>query len=232
MTFRAGMTFRRPPVVASWLLTHLTNPDEGLVGDLTEEYQRRASRVWYWRQVAIAIGVGFVRGVWTHRLETLQAVLTGFAALPVLGRIVISPTLAFLSSVTGQTFSMPPGSWENSLMWFGAILWFIAALCTGRLIARLHPSQRATMVLANVLFLISWQIPELHRHITNAATHSRYTGYLFNHAASILMMATGILLGGLWGVHTQSEAASNDAEPPPSSNAQEVHEDQARAKSM
>jgi hypothetical protein len=207
-------------------LTHLTNPDEGLVGDLTEEYQRRASRAWYWRQVAIAIAVGFVRGVWTHRLETVQAVLTGFAALPVLGRIVISPTLGFLSELTGETFSAPPGSWEDTLMWIGAILWFIAALCTGRLIARLHPSQRATMVLANVLFLFAWHVPELQRQIANAATHSRYTGYLFNNAASILMMSTGIALGGLLGVGTQSEATSHDAEPPPSS---EAH---ARAKSM
>jgi hypothetical protein len=226
------MTFRRPPVVASWFLTHLTNPDEGLVGDLTEEYQRRASRMWYWRQVGIAIAVGFARGVWTHRLETVQAVLTGFAALPVLGRIVISPTLAFLSRLRGETFSAPPGSWEDALTWIGAALWFIAALCTGRLIARLHPSQRATMVLANVLFLIAWQVPELQRQITNAATHSRYSGYLFNNVASILMMATGIWLGGLVFVRTRAQtndatggATPDDPDPP-------SHETHARAKSM
>jgi hypothetical protein len=191
------MTLRRPPVVASWLFTHLTDPDEGLVGDLIEEYQRRPSRAWYWRQVTIAIVVGFTRGVWTHKLETVQAVFTGFAALAVFSRIAIEPTLALLDSVAGVRRSLPPGSWNSIYMWGGTILWFLAACGAGRLVSRLHPSQRATMVLANVVFLFAWNLPEWYRHVGNALTDSRYTPYLFNSVMYFLIVTAGISAGGL-----------------------------------
>jgi hypothetical protein len=197
------MTFRRPPVVASWLLAHLTNPDEGLVGDLIEEYQRHAarawySRAWYWRQVAIAITVGFVRGVWTYKLETVQAVFTGFAAMGVFYRIAISPALMLLESLAGARPGMPPGSWHSIYMWVGAVFWFVAACCTGRLIARLHPPHRATMVLANVMFLFAWNLPEWYRTAGNAMSHDRYSPYFFNSVMWFLLVGIGIMLGGLW----------------------------------
>ncbi len=37
------MTFRQPPAAASWCLVHLSDPDEGLLGDMIEEYRRRQS---------------------------------------------------------------------------------------------------------------------------------------------------------------------------------------------
>ena len=51
----------KPPVVATWLVlrlaTHRSN--EALVGDLSEEFQRRPSRSWYWRQVLVAVLVSW-----------------------------------------------------------------------------------------------------------------------------------------------------------------------------
>jgi hypothetical protein len=54
------MTPSQPPAVASWMLRHLVLGDrtEALEGDLLEEFQRRRSSAWYWRQVAGAI-LGF-----------------------------------------------------------------------------------------------------------------------------------------------------------------------------
>lgn len=204
------MTFRRPPIVASWLLAHLTNPDEGLVGDLIEEYQRRASRAWYsrawyWRQVAIAIAVGFVRSVWTHKLETVQAVLTGFAALGVFYRIAVSPAMMLLESLSGVRPALPPGSWNSIYMWAGGILWFLAACCTGRLIAHLHRSHRATMILANVVFLFAWNVPEWYRLAGNAIVNARYVPYLVNSVAPYLLIAIGISIGGLWSTSDKAQ---------------------------
>lgn len=49
----------RPPDLATWMLEHLMlgGKNEPLAGDLIEEFQRRQSAGWYWRQVAAAICV-------------------------------------------------------------------------------------------------------------------------------------------------------------------------------
>jgi hypothetical protein len=46
-----------PPAMATWILKHLVMGDrnEALEGDLLEEFQRRRSASWYWRQVLGAI---------------------------------------------------------------------------------------------------------------------------------------------------------------------------------
>jgi hypothetical protein len=49
-----------PPTMATWMLKHLVlgHRNEALEGDLLEEFQRRRSASWYWRQVLGAI-LGF-----------------------------------------------------------------------------------------------------------------------------------------------------------------------------
>ena len=70
---------KRPPVVATWLLlrlaTHRSN--EALVGDLTEEFQHRPSRLWYWRQALAAVFVSWWEDVRAHKLLTLRALALG-----------------------------------------------------------------------------------------------------------------------------------------------------------
>lgn len=50
------MRSSKPPVLATWLLEHLVvgGRNEALEGDLREEFKRRRSVLWYWRQ---ALGV-------------------------------------------------------------------------------------------------------------------------------------------------------------------------------
>lgn len=47
----------QPSALANWMLRHLllSNQNEALEGDLLEEFQRRNSVAWYWRQVLGAI---------------------------------------------------------------------------------------------------------------------------------------------------------------------------------
>ena len=55
------MRSTNPPVVATWFLRQLgSGPNnDALLGDLIEQYGQRRSRIWYWRQVFVAIAVSF-----------------------------------------------------------------------------------------------------------------------------------------------------------------------------
>jgi hypothetical protein len=66
-----------PPAMATWFLEHLLlgGKNESLAGDLLEEFNRRHSVAWYWRQVLVAIGVSL-----SQELHSQLAAI-GFAAL-------------------------------------------------------------------------------------------------------------------------------------------------------
>jgi hypothetical protein len=49
------MTTRQPPRVALWLLSRILPDGDPLIGDLVEEFGRRGSRLWFWRQTAGAV---------------------------------------------------------------------------------------------------------------------------------------------------------------------------------
>ena len=49
------MTKRHPPRVALWLLNRILPVGDPLTGDLVEEFGRRGSRLWFWRQTAGAV---------------------------------------------------------------------------------------------------------------------------------------------------------------------------------
>ena len=55
------MTLSKPPALATWMLEHLALgcDKDALEGDLLEEFGHRRSVGWYWRQVLMAIFVGF-----------------------------------------------------------------------------------------------------------------------------------------------------------------------------
>lgn len=49
------MTTRHPPRVALWLLNRILPAGDPLTGDLVEEFGRRGSPLWFWRQTAGAL---------------------------------------------------------------------------------------------------------------------------------------------------------------------------------
>jgi hypothetical protein len=53
---------RNPPALALWLLRHACSGlhKEALTGDLLEQFQERRSRVWFWKQVVVAIAIGYL----------------------------------------------------------------------------------------------------------------------------------------------------------------------------
>jgi hypothetical protein len=73
------MKSSEPPALATWLLEHIrfSNTDEALAGDLLEEFTQRRSAAWYWRQVLLAIVVGFGKEVRIHWVLAIRAAMIG-----------------------------------------------------------------------------------------------------------------------------------------------------------
>lgn len=67
---------KQPPVLAAWMLKHLTagEPDEGLAGDLLEELRLGRPSVWYWRQMLAAILASYRRVIAEHWTALVFAV--------------------------------------------------------------------------------------------------------------------------------------------------------------
>jgi len=68
------MTLKQPPRIATWLLKQLgCGPNQDAVlGDLAEQYTRKGSDMWYWRQTLKAIPVSFLREIQGSRIPVLQ----------------------------------------------------------------------------------------------------------------------------------------------------------------
>ena len=68
-----------PPALATWLLEHIrfSNTDDSLMGDLHEEFSQRRSAAWYWRQVLVAILVGFGKELRIHWVLAIRAAMIG-----------------------------------------------------------------------------------------------------------------------------------------------------------
>jgi hypothetical protein len=71
------MKSSQPPSFATWLLEHLVpcGENEALAGDLLEDYSQGRSAAWYWRQVVVAIMVGFSRELRARWLTIMFAVV-------------------------------------------------------------------------------------------------------------------------------------------------------------
>jgi hypothetical protein len=63
------MRATRPPRLSTWLLERFVGGPrrESLVGDLLEQYPRRRSAAWYWRQVITTIMVSGARDISAHK---------------------------------------------------------------------------------------------------------------------------------------------------------------------
>jgi len=77
------MKSSQPPSLATWLLEHLLprGGNEPLAGDLSEGYSQGRSAAWYWRQVLVAIMVGFSKEL-RARWVTLMFAAIVSSALP------------------------------------------------------------------------------------------------------------------------------------------------------
>jgi hypothetical protein len=110
----------KPPALANWMLEHLLlgGRNEALAGDLLEEFQRRRSVAWYWRQVVGAIFAGFsneIRADWVM-VWTIAFTITwvyGLYAIPIIAsQLPVPPT-----DVTRLLHYLSAHGYRGTLIW-------------------------------------------------------------------------------------------------------------------
>jgi hypothetical protein len=103
------MTLKHPPGAATWLLKHFgCGPDkDAVLGDLAEQYAKKGSAMWYWRQTMKAIPVSFFREIQGARLPMARAMGIGLLTLAVIA-LLLSDIDSFwkigLAAVLGGVF--------------------------------------------------------------------------------------------------------------------------------
>jgi hypothetical protein len=140
-----------PPALATWLLEHIrfSNTDDALMGDLLEEFSHRRSPAWYWRQVLVAIVVGFGKEVRIHWLLAIRAAMIGLVVST--GATVL---LHFLFVTLHQNGVIDMSSSPRFVPWF--LTSFISGVISGWLVAFLHPKHRAAILLTFAGALLMW----------------------------------------------------------------------------
>lgn len=140
----------KPPTLATWLLEHIcsnTNAD-ALAGDLLEEYSRRRSAAWYWRQVLIGIVSSCYSQVRHHRLLATQAIvitwMAGYGAL-LLGRWLVVEF--FMHGVPQPALAL----------W---VICLLGALVSGLIVALLNRRYRNAVLLTCAATLLGWGLLE------------------------------------------------------------------------
>jgi hypothetical protein len=140
-----------PPALATWLLQHLrfSNTDDALVGDLMEEFSQRRSAAWYWRQVLLAVLVGFEKEVRIHWVLAVRAAMIGLAVST--GATVL---LHFLIVTLHQNAVIDVSSSPRFVPWF--LTSFMSGAIGGWLVAFLYPKHRAAMLVSFAAALLIW----------------------------------------------------------------------------
>jgi len=89
---------RRPPALANWLLARFGSVDDGLVGDLYQEWSSGRSSAWFWYQTLSAVACATFREIRDRPWRTCSAPLLGWsvAAMVFLAGDTIADGLAGL----------------------------------------------------------------------------------------------------------------------------------------
>jgi hypothetical protein len=201
------MSSSRPPVVATWVLTHFGNRNEVLAGDLIEEYRRGRTVGWYWRQVLMAILVGCGDEIRTHKLLTVRALITGWAVLILSSYLINFPLYKLYSRALGNLGLSPPRFW---FWWWHyytypvVLVPCIGGFLSGWLVARFHRTHRVAMVSIYVISVLLTAFPEFLRLVTDSLSNSRFVPYLLSYSLTESLFVVSILLGGLRRTNTET----------------------------
>lgn len=199
------MRSSQPPIVATWVLTHFGNGNEVLVGDLVEEYRRGRTAAWYWRQVIVAILVGCGNEVRTHKLLTVRAVITGWAALILSGYLISRPLYKlYLGALVALGLRPPWFWWWHYYSYPLVFVPCVGGFLSGWLVARFHRSLRVSMVSMYVISVLLTAFPEFLRLATNSLSNSRFVPYLLTYSLTESLFVVSILLGGLRSTNTET----------------------------
>jgi hypothetical protein len=207
------MTSTEPPKLARWLLNHFgCSPNNNAVlGDLDEQYRNGHSRMWYWRQVAIAIVASFFNEVRGHKLRALTAILTGWLAI-FLCYLLLRPVSPYInqlwpdSPVMHYVFTrILPESWAAYYKSFcHPVLDFVLRLLmiclageiSGRIVSYVAVGYRKPMVLTyavSILFVSSWVFVDVSLTDTDVTGSA---GFAWPILAAMVVLTASVLHGG------------------------------------
>jgi hypothetical protein len=190
---------------ACWLMDRL-GVSEAVAGDLVEQFQEGRSLAWFWRQTFGAIVTGIVNDVRRHPFLVLRAVLVGLLLRQ--GSIVLlaraEPSFdAWVAGAALDLFNMSRPmyilvvSLANTMM--AAPVWF----CIGWLVARLHRSGHALVLVVTVWVL---ELPHYARLIEHAITDLTFRPYMTVQITTIALWMGCFALSVLGGSLANKEA--------------------------
>ena len=193
------MTHQRPPRIATWLLDHLVSGRhrESLIGDLDEQFARRRSPLWFWKQALTTIALTGSQEVRAHKFLALRGLALSVAVF----YFVRIPT-STLGQELDRLLLVRTPQWVaqyrvHELVWM--ILTFGSYVVIGWIIANVDPQRRVTSVLVFLAYLSLFAFP---RYALIAAmvapTRQWFVWYLLVEFL-MLMVAIGGTLTGAFG---------------------------------
>jgi hypothetical protein len=143
---------KQPPALAAWLLEHFrfSITDDALAGDLLEEFNQRRSAAWYWRQVLVAILVGFATEVRHHKVLAIRAIVISWAA----NYGVIALGSKVMVELDRHRF---PGLAFHPIL-ASIVISFFGGAVSGLIVAFLHRKHRNAMLLTCAVALPGWAL--------------------------------------------------------------------------
>lgn len=196
----------QPPNAATWLLNKFGCTNDALKGDLVEEYGQGRSVAWYWRQVLVAIVVGFSTEVRAHKLVALRAIITGWTAIYLLDHTVGIAFWRWYFRLLLAHGLIPSFWWRHYYTYLVVLpMCCVYGAASGWVVGKCHREHCRAMVLIFLLSVQLWNLPELFRLTEDIVTNERFVPYLFAFVARLVFISIGIILGGLWGASRQSD---------------------------
>jgi hypothetical protein len=178
---------RSSDAIAVWLFERL-GLDGALAGDLSEEWARGRSTIWYWKQVLIAIWIGIWGAILGHKVLALRALATGCA--------VNAVWLFLWSKFLHLGLPVSPPDTKRLTIESAACLSIIllTQTLTGWIVARTHRRHAIPMVVVFVTWLVLWYVGG-----TLSGNEPRFLPHLAWYLTPISTVVAGLLIGGIVG---------------------------------
>ncbi|MBM3821012.1 MAG: hypothetical protein FJW14_18630 [Acidimicrobiia bacterium] len=174
-----------------------------LAGDLHEEFGRRGSAWWYWRQALAAVAIHVTAGIAARPLLALRAAAAGWTTLWLFSFVGVEINRFmsgwFLDRLILLFWTHPfPMMWATQLSYRPALA--LGYLISGWTVARLHRTHRPAMLVAFTMTVLLWTgYDEVQRSLTRS-TPVLYPVFDVVFAPLPLL----ILVGGVWSARRPS----------------------------
>jgi hypothetical protein len=182
------------------LLERFLPHNPALAGDLAEEYQRRGSWFWYWRQAFSALAIAVVADIGAHPFLTIRAIALGWVTMWLFVSLVAVEINQFMSGWVLDRLILLfwthpfPMIWATQLSTRPAMA--LSFLISGWVVGRLHPHNRLAMLTVFMATVLAWGIyHDEMRRIRPTGIEAPY------HFVRLMLtpMPLLILVGGFWG---------------------------------